>query len=87
MDDWEKFELSISEILHQNDFEFFYQFEIPISPPDYQGKTKRVPDYVAAYKGLYFVIDIKAWSEIVAPPALNSASGKVGHTITALNRP
>jgi len=86
MKDSEKFELSISKILQKNDFDFFYQFEIPMSTPDYNGKTKRVPDYIAAYKGLYFVIDAKAWNEIVAPPALNSASGKVGHTINAVDK-
>jgi hypothetical protein len=84
--DWEKFELSVSKILHDNDFEFFYQFEIPMSSPDFYDKIKRVPDYVAVYKGLYLVMDTKAWNEIVAPPALHSASGKVGHTITAIDK-
>jgi hypothetical protein len=55
--DWEKFELSVSKILHDKDFEFFYQFEIPMSTPDFYDKIKRVPDYVAVYKGLYLVID------------------------------
>jgi len=86
MADSERFELSISQILQENDFEFFYQFEIPLSTPDYYQMTKRVPDYVAAYKGLYLVIDAKAWNEIVTPPALNSASGKVRHTITAIDK-
>jgi hypothetical protein len=86
MVDAEGFELSISEILQENDFEFFYQFEISLSTPDYYGMTKRVPDYVAAYKGLYLVIDAKAWNEVITPPALNSASGKVKHTIGAIDK-
>ena len=85
MKDSEKFELSVSKILQENDFDFFYQFEIPLSAPDYVGKIKRVPDYIAAYKGLYLVIDAKAWNEIIVPPVLNSASGKVGHTINAVD--
>lgn len=83
---WEEFELGVSEILHKNDFEFFYQFEIPLSKRDFNKKTKRVPDYVAVYKGLYLILDSKAWKEIVTPPAIHSASGRVGYTNSALDK-
>lgn len=86
LEPWEEFELAVSEILHNNDFPFFYQFEMPLAKPDINGKTKRILDYVAVFKGLYLVLDSKAWKEMVTPPALHSASGKVGYTIEALDR-
>jgi hypothetical protein len=86
LEPWEEFELSVSEILHDNDFDFFYQFEIPLSKPDFNMKEMTVPDYVAVYKGLYLVLDSKAWKEIVTPPSIHSASGKVGYTNKAVDK-
>lgn len=83
---WEKFELGISKILVENDFDIFYQFEIHFSEPDYSGRSKRVLDYVAAYKGLFLVIDSKVWQEFVVPPVGVFASGKVGYTLKAIEK-
>lgn len=83
---WEEFELAISEILGDNDFDFFYQFEIPLSKPDFDGRRKRIIDYVAAFKGLFLLVDSKAWKEMITPPALQFASGRVGYTIEAINK-
>lgn len=63
LEPWEEFELAVSEILHDNDFDFFYQFEVPLAKPDINGKTKRILDYVAVFKGLYLVLDSKAWKD------------------------
>jgi hypothetical protein len=86
LEPWEEFELTISEIFGNSDFDFCYQFEMPLSKPDLNGKTKRILDYVAVFKDLFLVIDSKAWREMVTPPALQFASGKVEYTIEAVNK-